>query len=91
MQQLVKSTPEEELHHQNNGEESMEINAKLVANSHKNKLVVCSIHQPSSEVFACFSHVILMQEGRIAFQGTVVEAEEFFLGYKCKLYVFFTL
>lgn len=54
------------------------INEDKEKRSHMNKLVICSIHQPSSEVFACFSHVILMQEGRIAFQGTVLEAENFF-------------
>lgn len=43
-----------------------------------NKLVICSIHQPSSEVFACFSHIILMQDGQIAFQGTLRQAEFYF-------------
>lgn len=49
--------------------------------SKTNKLVVCSIHQPSSEVFACFSHIILMQNGRIAFHGTIEQAEIYFLKY----------
>ncbi|KAJ6640947.1 Protein brown, partial [Pseudolycoriella hygida] len=50
-----------------------------------NKAVICSIHQPTSEVFECFSHVILMQSGRICFQGTVDEARSFFQrsGFKC--------
>lgn len=43
-----------------------------------NKAVICSIHQPTSEVFECFTHVILMQSGRICFQGTVDEARSFF-------------
>lgn len=43
-----------------------------------NKAIMCSIHQPTSEVFECFSHVILMQSGRICFQGTVDEARSFF-------------
>lgn len=43
-----------------------------------NKAIICSIHQPTSEVFECFSHVILMQSGRICFQGTVDEARSFF-------------
>lgn len=46
----------------------------------KNKLVICSIHQPSSQVFACFSHIILMQDGQIAFQGTTMKAESYFAG-----------
>lgn len=43
-----------------------------------NKVIICSIHQPTSEVFECFSHVILMQSGRICFQGTVDQARSFF-------------
>lgn len=77
MQLLVKKTEVDEVHKAND-EDDMDLNLRIVENSHKNKLVICSIHQPSSEVFACFSHVILMQEGRIAFQGSVNEAEKFF-------------
>lgn len=43
-----------------------------------NKAIICSIHQPTSEVFECFTHVILMQSGRICFQGTVDQARSFF-------------
>lgn len=75
MQQLVGyTTPVQS----DSDEDTAETNLNLTENSHNNKLVICSIHQPSSEVFACFSHVILMQEGRIAFQGSVNEADEFF-------------
>lgn len=42
------------------------------------KTVICSIHQPSSEVFALFSHVLLMNEGSVVFQGTTKEASDFF-------------
>ena len=50
-----------------------------------NKAVICSIHQPPSNVFECFSHVILMNGGKIAFQGSVEEAQSFFtsIGYSC--------
>lgn len=42
--------------------------------SNANKLIVCSIHQPTSEVFHCFSHVILMHKGRIAYSGSASAA-----------------
>ncbi|XP_055706773.1 protein brown-like [Phlebotomus papatasi] len=42
------------------------------------KGVVCSIHQPTSDIFHCFSHIILVREGRIVFQGTTREAEDKF-------------
>ena len=32
--------------------------------------VLCTIHQPSSEVFALFDQVIFMKEGRIFYQGS---------------------
>ncbi|CAG2105895.1 unnamed protein product, partial [Medioppia subpectinata] len=31
------------------------------------RTVVCTIHQPSSEVFSIFSHLLLMAEGRVAY------------------------
>ncbi|XP_071442996.1 protein white [Hetaerina americana] len=51
----------------------------------KGKTVVCTIHQPSSEVFALFDKVLLMAEGRVAFQGTTRDACTFFqeLGAPC--------
>jgi ABC-type multidrug transport system ATPase subunit len=33
--------------------------------------VLCTIHQPSSEVFELFHNVILMKDGRIMWQGPV--------------------
>ena len=42
------------------------------------KTVVCTIHQPSSEVFAMFDRILLMAEGRTAFLGPVSEALSFF-------------
>lgn len=42
------------------------------------KAIACSIHQPSSEIFQCFTHIILMNEGRIVYQGSTEEAKLFF-------------
>lgn len=36
--------------------------------------VICSVHQPSSSIFQLFSHLILMSNGQIIFQGKVEEA-----------------
>ena len=42
------------------------------------KTIVCTIHQPSSQVFAMFDRVLLMAEGRVAFLGDIAEAMQFF-------------
>lgn len=42
------------------------------------KAVMCSIHQPNSELFRCFSHIILMHSGECIFEGSATEAETFF-------------
>ncbi|XP_046390561.1 protein scarlet [Ischnura elegans] len=51
----------------------------------KTKAILCTIHQPSSEVFALFSQIVLLVEGRVAFSGTATGALAFFssLGYTC--------
>ncbi|KAJ8955186.1 hypothetical protein NQ318_009082 [Aromia moschata] len=49
------------------------------------KTILCTIHQPSSEIFAMFSQMILVAEGRIAYMGATARAIDFFeeLGYTC--------
>lgn len=42
------------------------------------KTVICTIHQPSSEVFALFDRILLMAEGRTAFLGPASDALSFF-------------
>ena len=51
----------------------------------KNTAVLCTIHQPSSEVFHMFDKVIFMKEGRIFYQGTVENMNQHFakLGHAC--------
>jgi ABC-type multidrug transport system ATPase subunit len=38
-----------------------------------NATVLCTIHQPSSEVFQLFDLVIFMKDGLIFYQGPVAE------------------
>ncbi|XP_055342361.1 protein white-like [Paramacrobiotus metropolitanus] len=45
----------------------------------KGKLVICTIHQPSSETFLLFDTLLLLAEGRTAWLGPREEAGEFFL------------
>ncbi|XP_044265632.1 protein scarlet isoform X2 [Tribolium madens] len=49
------------------------------------KTILCTIHQPSSDIFAIFSQLILMADGRIAFMGSAASALDFFekAGYRC--------
>ncbi|KAK4875876.1 hypothetical protein RN001_012298 [Aquatica leii] len=42
------------------------------------KTIVCTIHQPSSELYAMFDKILLVAEGRVAFLGTPQEADIFF-------------
>ena len=42
------------------------------------KSVICTIHQPSSEVFAMFDRILLMAEGRTAYLGPATETLAFF-------------
>ncbi|CAG2106905.1 unnamed protein product [Medioppia subpectinata] len=51
------------------------------------RTIVCTIHQPSSQVFALFDHLLLMTDGRVAFMGTNDNARNFFAthGYICPL------
>lgn len=51
---------------------------KLFQKPPESRIVVISIHQPSSDVFHLFTNIILMNAGRIIFQGTTQEAERLF-------------
>nr|QNH67903.1 ATP-binding cassette transporter subfamily G-like protein 4 [Brachionus rotundiformis] len=42
------------------------------------KTIVCTIHQPSSEIFELFDRLFLMAEGRAAFLGDLADAKDFF-------------
>lgn len=51
----------------------------------KGKTVICTIHQPSSQVYTLFDKILLMAEGRVAYMGTAAELPDFFgtLGIYC--------
>ncbi|KAM7343551.1 brown isoform 2-T2 [Cochliomyia hominivorax] len=47
-------------------------------NGRYKKAIICSIHQPTSDIFELFTHIILMDAGRIIYQGRTEEALESF-------------
>lgn len=58
-------------------------NAKKIVTIMKNmatqgKTILCTIHQPSSEVFPMFDKLLLLAEGRVAYMGSSAGATEFF-------------
>ncbi|KAJ3639296.1 hypothetical protein Zmor_002661 [Zophobas morio] len=42
------------------------------------KIVIITIHQPSSQLFHYFNNITLLAEGKLVFQGTTEEAKSFF-------------
>ncbi|GFO40888.1 ATP-binding cassette sub-family g member [Plakobranchus ocellatus] len=44
----------------------------------KGRVILCTIHQPSSDIFAMFNQILLLAEGRTAFMGSQEKAMEFF-------------
>ena len=40
--------------------------------------VICTIHQPSSELFTTFTHIMLLSQGFLPFIGTTKESIDFF-------------
>lgn len=43
-------------------------------------VIICTIHQPSSQLYAMFDQVLLMADGRVAFMGAPNQALQFFAG-----------
>lgn len=44
----------------------------------KGKTIICTIHQPSSEIFSMFDKLCLLAEGRLAYFGDIPGAISFF-------------
>lgn len=42
------------------------------------KAIICTIHQPNSDIFRRFSHILLMQDGRCVYQGKTDDAFAYF-------------
>ncbi|XP_043790843.1 protein scarlet isoform X2 [Apis laboriosa] len=42
------------------------------------RIVICSLHQPASGLLEIFHEVLLLSSGRVAFQGSSIDATEFF-------------
>ena len=53
--------------------------------SRQGKTVVCTIHQPSSQIFTRLDSLLLLAEGRTAYLGPAVRTKQFFagLGFPC--------
>ncbi|XP_069704164.1 protein scarlet-like isoform X2 [Periplaneta americana] len=51
---------------------------KLRVLASRGKAVLCSIHQPPSDILSCFHKIILLAAGKVAFQGTLTQAHTFF-------------
>nr|XP_045624412.1 protein scarlet-like [Procambarus clarkii] len=51
----------------------------------RGKTILCTIHQPSTEVFLMFDKLLVLAEGRLAYMGSSSGALEFLdgLGHKC--------
>lgn len=49
------------------------------------RTVICSIHQPSSQIFNSFDNVILLSKGRMLYYGPPAQVVSYFsdLGYQC--------
>ena len=57
------------------GTDSIQVLGNLAS---RRKTIICTIHQPSSEVFAMFDRILLMAEGRTAYLGSAKDALPFF-------------
>lgn len=51
------------------------------------KIVICTIHQPASSVFDKFDDVVLLSNGRLAYQGPVSMINQLFQKYIYILYI----
>jgi len=51
------------------------------------RTIICTIHQPSSKVYAMSDSILLLAEGRTAYMGATADAIPYFenLGYPCPL------
>lgn len=50
----------------------------LVRLTKQGTTIMCTIHQPSSQIFSMFHKLLLLADGRVSFLGTPDEAISFF-------------
>eukprot|EP01087_Luapelamoeba_hula_P017490 TRINITY_DN551_c0_g1_i1.p1 TRINITY_DN551_c0_g1~~TRINITY_DN551_c0_g1_i1.p1 ORF type:complete len:671 (+),score=117.28 TRINITY_DN551_c0_g1_i1:236-2248(+) len=52
------------------------------------RTIICTIHQPSSEIFAAFDDLFLLADGNLAYSGPISEVTDYFagLGHPCPRY-----
>jgi len=57
----------------------------LVQLARAGRTIICTVHQPRSQVFALFDQLLLLSRGSVVYQGPAVKADEWFeqLGYPC--------
>lgn len=48
--------------------------------AHSGRTIICTIHQPSSEVFILFDRLLILTDGQLAFMGSLNDAQEHFSG-----------
>lgn len=55
--------------------------------SESGRTIICTIHQPASEVFSLFKNLLLLADGRVAYFGEGSNAVNYFnrLGMKCPI------
>ena len=73
----------------NTAEDIIKALKQLIANTNTNtNTVVCTIHQPSSEIFYMFDHLILLSNGRVMYEGRPSDSMAYFaeLGHDCPIY-----
>ena len=68
---------------------TVQVMKALVKLAHARKTVICSIHQPSSQVFQMANWLVLIAKGQIAYQGPIDDVAAFFsgCGMPCPQYV----
>lgn len=57
----------------------------LVRLAKSGRTVICTVHQPRSQVFSLFDQLLLLSQGRTVYQGLAVNAQEYFtsIGHVC--------
>jgi len=55
--------------------------------ANQGRTVVCTIHQPSSQIYAMFDRILLLSEGRTVYMGNTKDANNFFtnIGHPCPI------